>query len=324
MFQGGDELAGFEQAVVRAGVQPGKAPRHDLHTQLAQIQVGLVNGSDFELAARAGLDRFGNIHYLRVIKIQAGDGVVALRLDRLFFNAASLACGVEGDHAIALGVLHMVGKDCGATGLRVGTGEQRGEVMAVKNVVAQHQGARGTIQKIFSNQKRLSQTVGAGLYGVLQMDTPLAAVTQQLFKARQVLRRADDENVTHAAQHERAQRVVNHGLVIHRQKLLAHGQCGRVQPRAGAAGEDDAFAWSHEFYLPGVEVRTWASMPSTPCCQSGNLMLKAACSLRVSRRELCGRRAAVAKTLDGTLAISFTAQDKSGRNALAWRMTWLA
>ena len=61
------------------------------------------------------------------------------------------------------------------------------------------------------------------------------------------MRGADDKHVADAGQHQGAERVVNHGLVVHRQQLLADGQGGRVQPAAGAAGEDDAFAWGH-FY----------------------------------------------------------------------------
>ena len=46
------------------------------------------------------------------------------------------------------------------------------------------------------------------------------------------------------------QRVVHHRLVVHRQQLLAHGQRGRVQPRAGAAGEDDALACVAGSWVP--------------------------------------------------------------------------
>ena len=56
VFQRRDELAGLEQAVVRAGVQPGKAASHDLHGERALVQIGLVHGGDFQLAARTGLD----------------------------------------------------------------------------------------------------------------------------------------------------------------------------------------------------------------------------------------------------------------------------
>jgi hypothetical protein len=56
VLQRGDELAGFQQAVVRAGVEPGVAALHDLHVELPALQVGLVDGGDLQFAARAGLD----------------------------------------------------------------------------------------------------------------------------------------------------------------------------------------------------------------------------------------------------------------------------
>ena len=67
------------------------------------------------------------------------------------------------------------------------------------------------------------------------------AVTQELLEARRILRGGDDEDVADARQHEGAERVVDHRFVVDRDELLGDGQGGRVQPGAGAAGEDDAF-----------------------------------------------------------------------------------
>ncbi len=55
----------------------------------------------------------------------------------------------------------------------------------------------------------------------------------------EVRRRRDDENVPDSRKHERRERVVNHGLVIHGQQLLGRDPRERVQPGAGTPGEDD-------------------------------------------------------------------------------------
>ena len=68
------------------------------------------------------------------------------------------------------------------------------------------------------------------------------AVAQQLLEARGVLGGGDDEDVADAGQHEGAERVVDHRFVVDRDELLGDGEGGRVQPGAGSAGEDDAFA----------------------------------------------------------------------------------
>ncbi|MNV69139.1 hypothetical protein D3C71_1620340 [compost metagenome] len=39
VFQRGDELAGFKQAFMRAGIEPGIAAAHDFHLQLALLQI---------------------------------------------------------------------------------------------------------------------------------------------------------------------------------------------------------------------------------------------------------------------------------------------
>jgi hypothetical protein len=81
-----------------------------LHIELISIQIRLVDGSNFQLSPSAGLDRLGNIHHLVIVEIKPGNGVVALRLEMFFFNAAGFSLGIKRHHAIALGVLHMVGK----------------------------------------------------------------------------------------------------------------------------------------------------------------------------------------------------------------------
>ena len=68
-----------------------------------------------------------------------------------------------------------------------------------------------------------------------------AAAAQQAAEGRQVLRRADEQDVPDAGQHQRAERVVHHRFVINGQQLLAdcHGQ--RVEARAPAPRQDDSF-----------------------------------------------------------------------------------
>ncbi|KRH79045.1 hypothetical protein FERRO_01060 [Ferrovum sp. JA12] len=232
---------------MRAGVQPGEAAAHGLHIQLALLKVGLVHAGDFQLAPGTGFHDLGNVNHLLVVKVQASDGVVALWGLGLFFDADGLALGVELHHAVTLRVLHVVGEHGCAAGLCIGRLEQGLEIVTVVDVIAQHQSAGMGANERFPDEESLCQPVGAGLHGVLQVHAPLRAVTQQLLETGCVLRRADDEHIAHACQHERAERVVDHGLVVHRQQLLADGQRGWVQPGAGASGEDDAFALSHAF-----------------------------------------------------------------------------
>lgn len=242
MFQGGDELPGFEQAFVGASVQPGVASAHDLDVELALLQVQAVQVGDFVFAPGGGLEALGQVDDLVVVEVQAGDRVAGLGGLGLFFQGQDAALGIEFGNAVALGVVHVVGEDAGALRAGAGVAQQFMEVVAVEDVVAQHKGRGGVADEVLANHKGLRQAVGAGLHGVLQVQAPLAAVAQQLLKAWRVLRGADDQDVADARQHEGAQRVVNHGLVVHRQQLLADGQGGRVQARAGAAGQDDAFA----------------------------------------------------------------------------------
>ena len=235
MLQRGDELAGFEQAFMGTRVQPGIAPAHDFDVELALFQVQTVQVGDFVFAACGGFEALGQVYDPVVVEVQAGDGVAGLGGLGLFFEAQHFALGIEFGDAVAFRVVHVVGKDTGAMFALHGVAQQFVEVVAVEDVVAQHQGGGRVADELLTNHKGLGQAVGAGLHGVLQVQAPLAAVAQQLFKARRVLRGADDEDVADARQHEGAERVVDYGLGVHRQQLLSDGQGGRVQARTKSA-----------------------------------------------------------------------------------------
>ena len=163
------------------------------------------------------MDLFGEFDNLRVIKIQAGHCVAGFRVGGFFLQADGLSVGIKLDHAVPLGVLHRVGEDGRAKLLLHGRLEGAGEVVPVKNIVTQHQRAGRAVQKFLADQKRLRQPVGRSLHGVGDADAPLAAVAQQLLKTRCVLRRGYDQNLTDPRQQQRAQGVINHGLVVNRQ-----------------------------------------------------------------------------------------------------------
>ncbi len=55
------KLAGFEQAVVRAGVEPGEAAAQHLHVELAALQIDAVDVGDLQLAARRRRDVGGEV-----------------------------------------------------------------------------------------------------------------------------------------------------------------------------------------------------------------------------------------------------------------------
>ena len=105
----------------------------------------------------------GNVAHLLVIKIQTGDGVITLGLEGLFFNADGALLLIKRHHAIALRVVHMVGKNTGTGGAGAGVSQLLGQVMAVKNIVAQHQRTGLVGDEIAANDKGLRQPIGRRL-----------------------------------------------------------------------------------------------------------------------------------------------------------------
>ena len=149
----------------------------------------------------------------------------------------------------------MVAEDRGPAGLCVlhGASQVAGQAVAVEDVVAEHQGARLAVDELLADGERLRQAVRRGLLGVGQVHAVARAVPEQALEVGEVRRRGDDQDVPDARQHEGAERVVDHGLVVDRQQLFGGHERERVQARAGTAGEDDAF---HNKSLPSVYVES--------------------------------------------------------------------
>jgi hypothetical protein len=52
------------------------------------------------------------------------------------------------------------------------------QVMSVENIVTQHQSAAVIADKLFTDDKRLCKAIWTWLYFILQIQSPLAAITQ--------------------------------------------------------------------------------------------------------------------------------------------------
>lgn len=82
VFDGLDELAGFQQAVVGAGVEPGIAAAQVFDMQPFLVQIEPVEVGDLQLAARRRADLFGQVHHLFIEEVESGDGVARFGLGR--------------------------------------------------------------------------------------------------------------------------------------------------------------------------------------------------------------------------------------------------
>ncbi|MNO89191.1 hypothetical protein D3C76_806680 [compost metagenome] len=225
-----------------AGIQPGVAASHDFHRQSALFEIGPVDVGDLQFAAGGGPDAPGDVHHLLVVEVEPGHRIVGFRFLRLFLDADGPAVAIELHDAVTLRVVDVVGEHAGA-GFALGRVQQQFmQVVAMEDVVAEYQRIEVVADEGFADQEGLGQSVRGFLECVVQVEAPLAAVAQQLLEAGRVLGRRDDQDLADTGQHQRAERVIDHRLVVDRQQLLGNGQRRGMKAGAGAAGENDAFA----------------------------------------------------------------------------------
>ena len=175
------------------------------------------------------------------VEVQAGDGVGALGALGLLLDGDGPALAVELHDAEALGVVHIVAEHGGAILLRHGLPQMGRQPGTVEDIIPQNHGAAVVADKFLAQDERLCQTVRRGLHLVGKADTKLAAVAQQPLKVRQILGRGDDQNIPDTRQHQRRERIINHGLIIDGQELLGCDHRQRIQPRSASSCKNDTF-----------------------------------------------------------------------------------
>ena len=199
-----------------AGVKPGVAAAHDFYLEFFAFEVDAVDVGYLEFSACAGFDIFCDFDDVVVVEVEARYCVAGFGFFGFFFDGDGLFVGVEFDDAVAFRVGDRVGEDGGPFIVGVGGLQYFAEVVAVKDVVAKDEGRGVAANEVGTKNKGLGKAIRAGLYDVLEIDAPLTAITEQLLKARGVLRGGDDEDVFDARQHEGGERVVDHRFVVDR------------------------------------------------------------------------------------------------------------
>ena len=168
-----------------------------------------------------------------------GHGVAALGRFRFLLDRDDRSLVVEFDNAVGGRVGHLVGEDERATDIGVLL-EVGAESRSVEEVVAEDEGALVAVQELLAEDEGFGESVRLVLHDVGESDSELAAVAQEAKEGLLIVGRRDEKNLAKPTQHERAQGVVNHGLVVDRQELFRHCPGDGVQAGSRTASQNDS------------------------------------------------------------------------------------
>lgn len=105
----------------------------------------------------------------------------------------------------------------------------------VKDVVTQNQADIVLItNKISTQRKGLGNPLRRVLHDILQVQPQMLARTQQLLNVWRILWGGNNQNVADVELHQRRQRIIDHWLVVNRQKLFGGCACQGVKARTAA------------------------------------------------------------------------------------------
>ena len=198
-----------------------------------------VDVGDLVLAARRRLEVAGDLDHVVVVEVQPRHRVVDFGCAGFSSSESARPASSNSTTPYAAGVGHPVGEDRAAV-----------DVVEALQLAARGRGRRRCCRRAPARParrrrtRRRSRTPGPARPGwaarrsVIEIPNCDPSPSSRSNCGR-VLRRGDHQHVADARQHQRRQRVVDHRLVVDRDQLLADAQRDRMQPRPGAAGQDD-------------------------------------------------------------------------------------
>src|SRR5699024_5997917 len=145
-----------------------------------------------------------------VVEVQPGDRLVGTWVRRLLRYGQQVPCVVHFPDTIALWVADRVAEQGGALQVGYFALETIGETQAVEDVIAEYQRDGVVTDELPTDHEGLCQPVRTGLWCITELETELAAVTEQGAETRQILGSGDHQNLSDAGQHQHRQRIVDH------------------------------------------------------------------------------------------------------------------
>ncbi len=182
LFDRMNEMTRFQQRIVGAGIQPRETTTKHFYIQRFLLKVGTIDIGDLQFTALRRLDVLGNLHDLTVIEIQTRHGVAGFRLQRLLFDAQSATGSIELNDTESLRIRYVVTEYRCTLLLIGGRTKIVGEVLTVKDVIAQYQTARIVADELLADDKGLRQAIGTWLLGISQLDAVQTSISRSLRK----------------------------------------------------------------------------------------------------------------------------------------------
>ena len=90
----------------------------------------------------------------------------------------------------------------------------------MEDIVAKYKTSTIVSDEFFTYGKRLCESIGRGLFGILKMYAIVGAIPEESFESGEVKGRRDNENLPNAGKHQDGDGIIHHGLIIDRHELL--------------------------------------------------------------------------------------------------------
>jgi hypothetical protein len=120
----------------------------------------------------------------------------------------------------------------------------------MENIVAKYKGYFIITDEFLTYDECLRESVWRWLNRIREGYSPLRTIAEESLETRLVIGGSDDQHISYPGLQKSCQWVVDHGLIVNRDLLLADGFCDGVKASSGTAGKYDTFhAFSFSFAM---------------------------------------------------------------------------
>ena len=166
LFYRPDEIRRFHKVINRSCVEPCETSAHELDIKIAVVKINLVDIRYLELSSFRRFKALGILNNPVVVEIESRNCIIRLWLLRLLDNSLWLALSVKFNNTEGLRIVNIVTENSCSVLVESGLPEHMTEAAAIENVIAENHRDAVLADELFTDNERLSETLGSLLNGI--------------------------------------------------------------------------------------------------------------------------------------------------------------
>lgn len=238
------KIRSIKHTLMGTCIEPSISSIHNFDLELSSEKKLGIHRCDFELTPITWDDIFCYLNNIICIEVESNYCKMWLWYFWFFLNRDHMMSSIEFNHSISFWIWYLISKDDRFSFLFDDTHtlpEKYRETITIEEIITENKAYIFSADKIFTNDKCLSESIWRWLNSILNTDSPLTPIAQQSHKCWLIFRCCDNKHFTNTSKHQYRKRIINHRFIIDWHKLFRDSHGYWIEASSASSCENNSF-----------------------------------------------------------------------------------